>query len=114
MDRHQKKRLNYQKALLTYQRMARLGFLIGVGWDAKSIAEDPIIACTRSNVLRMARKYGLFDSLTLGSLHDSRFSDVFRKAADKRGLSRYDLIRRILTEIAEEPYLLENILDDGA
>jgi hypothetical protein len=35
-----------QKSRWTYQRIARLGFLIGAGWDVRRVADDPIIATT--------------------------------------------------------------------
>ena len=35
------------------------GFLLGLGWDAKRIANDPIIASTPNNVHRQAQRFGL-------------------------------------------------------
>jgi hypothetical protein len=70
-----------------------------------------------NNVHRQAFRFGLSfrDSLTAQSLRENpEFSEVFEKAANRRGLTRDALIRLLLTEIADEPYLLDNILDDGA
>jgi hypothetical protein len=39
------------KAHWTGERIAR-GFFLGLGWDAKRVAEDPIIASTPNNVFR--------------------------------------------------------------
>src|SRR5919197_2630100 len=47
------------KSRWTGERIARLGFLLGLGWDAKRIAEDPIIASTPNNVHRQAQRVGL-------------------------------------------------------
>jgi hypothetical protein len=46
------------KSRWTGERIARLGFLLGLGWDAKRIAEDPIIAYP-NNVHRQAQRFGL-------------------------------------------------------
>ena len=48
-----------QKTHWTGERIARLGFLLGLGWDAKRIAEDPIIASTPNNVHRQVQRFGL-------------------------------------------------------
>jgi len=47
------------KSRWTGERIARLGFLLGLGWDAKRIAEDPIISSTPNNVHRQAQRFGL-------------------------------------------------------
>ena len=44
-----------RKSRWTGERIARLGFLLGLGWDAKRIAEDPIISSTPNNVHRQAQ-----------------------------------------------------------
>ena len=48
-----------RKSRWTGERIARLGFLLGLGWDAKRIAEDPIISSTPNNVHRQAQRFGL-------------------------------------------------------
>ena len=48
-----------RKSRWTGERIARLGFLLGLGWDAKRIAEDPIISSTPNNVHRQAQRLSL-------------------------------------------------------
>jgi hypothetical protein len=48
-----------RKSRWTGERIARLGFLLGLGWDAKRVAEDLIIASTPNNVHRQAQRFGL-------------------------------------------------------
>jgi hypothetical protein len=68
------------------ERIARLGFLVGAGWDAKRIAGDPIIATTPKNVHRNVERFGLAfraaDALAALRLN-SGSSAVFDKAAEK-------------------------------
>src|ERR1700757_3027288 len=105
------------KSRWTLERVARLGFLLGSGWDQKRIASDPIISCSLENVQCQANRYGL-------SLRDMSVSTYMRRlspqhmaafdaASAKRGITRQSLIRRLLIEMAEEPNLIENILDDS-
>ena len=54
-----KTRTEIQKARWTGDRIARLGFLLGLGWDARRIAEDPLINSTPNNVHRQALRFGL-------------------------------------------------------
>jgi hypothetical protein len=37
----------------------------------------------------------------------------FEAAAEKRSLTREAMIKLLLLEVASEPYLIDNILDDG-
>lgn len=100
------------------QRIARLGFLIGLGWDVKRVAGDPIIACLPNNVYKQAQRLGLSFRETasmivsLQSTHDFP-ADRFDKPAIKRGLTREGLVNRLLLEIVNDPILIDNILDDG-
>jgi hypothetical protein len=50
----------------TTKKAARLGYLVGRGWDAKRIARDPTIASTPNNVHRQANRVGL----SLGEARD--------------------------------------------
>lgn len=98
----------------TCRRIARLGFLIGLGWSAKRVAEDSIIATDPNNVHQRAKEFGLSFreaqtlSLDLSPEAHRRFGD----AAERRGLSRDGFACLLLRVIAEHPYLAENILDD--
>lgn len=93
----------------TGERIGRLGFLMGLGWDAKRIADDPIITSTPNNVYRQAQRCGLAFHMADRLPHDA--SVFFEAAAAKRSLTREALIRLLLLEIAGDPNLLDNILD---
>ena len=100
----------------TGERIARLGFLLGLGWDAKRVAEDPIIASTPNNVHRQAQRFGLGFRAAAAALSLQLPPDAtshFEAAATKRGLSHDAMIHKLLLEVAADPNLLDNILDDG-
>ena len=100
----------------TGERIARLGFLLGLGWDAKRVAEDPIIASTPNNVHRQVQRFGLGFRAAAAALSLQLPPDAtshFEAAATKRGLSHDAMIHKLLLEVAADPNLLDNILDDG-
>jgi Ribbon-helix-helix protein, copG family len=104
------------KSRWTGERIARLGFLLGLGWDAKRIAEDPIIASTQNNVHRQAQRFGLAFRAAAAAMSLRLPPDAasrFDRAAEKRGLTREAIIRLLLLEVADDPNLIDNILDDG-
>jgi hypothetical protein len=107
--------MSTEKTRWTTERIARLGFLVGQGFVAKRIADDPLIASTPNNVYRQAQRFGLRfravapPSVKL-SLHAKSYFDA---AAARRGITRDCLIELILSTIRSEPALLDNILDDG-
>ena len=102
------------KARWTGERIARLGFLLGLGWDAKRVAEDPIIASTINNVHRQAQRFGLlFRSVATAWHLPPDATSYFEVAAAKRSLTGDAMIRLLLLEVAADPNLLDNILDDG-
>lgn len=99
----------------TGERIARLGFLIGLGWDAKRIAADPIIASTPNNVVRQAQRFclSLRAAAAATALHLPKNAiEYFEAAAIRRGLPREAMIRQLLIEIASDPCLMDNIMDD--
>jgi hypothetical protein len=105
-----------RKSRWTGERIARLGFLLGLGWDAKRIAEDPIISSTPNNVHRQAQRFGLaFRAAAAGMPLRLPVGTAshFDEAAEKRGLTREGIIRLILLEVAADQNLIDNILDDG-
>ncbi len=105
------------KSRWTGERIARLGFLLGLGWDAKRVAADPIIASTPNNVHRQAQRFGLAFRAAAAALSLHLPPDATRNietAAAKRSLTREAMICILLLEVAGDPNLLENILDDGA
>lgn len=103
------------RARWTGERIARLGFLMGLGWDVVRIAQDPIIASTHNNVHQQAMRYGLaFRAAAAMSWPLPLEAAIpFEAAAAKRGLTREAIIRLLLLEVATDPNLLDNILDDG-
>jgi hypothetical protein len=103
-----------QKSRWTGERIARLGFLLGLGWDAKRIADDPIISSTPNNVHRQAQRFGLaFRAAALSLRLPAEAAGRFDAAAAKRGLTREAMIKLLLLEVASEPHPIDNILDDG-
>jgi hypothetical protein len=104
------------KTTWTTERVARLGFLVGQGFAAKRIADDPLIASTPNNVHRQAQRFGLAfrDSKGAALRLPPDSAARFDEAAAKRGVTRETLIRLLLVTAGAEPNLLDNILDDGA
>ncbi len=98
----------------TPQRFARLGFLMGKGMSAKRIAEHPAISSTPNTVRYQAHKFGLAFCAVLTAPLPKRATSYFETAAAKRGITRDELIKLLLLEIAADSNLLDNILDDGA
>ncbi|HUZ90621.1 MAG TPA: hypothetical protein VMU78_01770 [Methylocella sp.] len=104
------------KSRWTGERIARLGFLLGLGWDAKRIAEDPIIASTPNNVHRQAQRFGLAFRAAAAAMSLRLPADAtsrFEEAAAKRSLTREAMVKLLLLEVASDPHLIDNILDDG-
>jgi hypothetical protein len=104
------------KTIWTAERIARLGFLVGQGFAAKRIADDPLIASTPNNVHRQAQRFGLAfrDALATAVRLPAEAAASYDAAAEKRGVTRETLIKLLVMTAAAEPHLLDNILDDGA
>ena len=105
-----------RKSRWTGERIARLGFLLGMGWDAKRIADDPLISSTPNNVHRQAQRFGLAFRAAAAALALRLPPDAtarFDAAAAKRSLTREAMIRVLLLVVATDPALIDNILDDG-
>ncbi len=105
-----------RKSRWTGERIARLGFLLGMGWDARRIAEDPLISSTPNNVHRQAQRFGLAFRAAAAALALRLPPDAsarFDAAAAKRSLTREAMIRVLLLVVAADPALIDNILDDG-
>ncbi len=100
----------------TGDRIARLGFLVGLGWEARRIAGDPLIGSTANNVHRQAQRFGLAfrEVPATPTKLPPHVGTCFDKAAARRNLTRESLVRLLLIVIAEDAGLLDNILDDGA
>jgi hypothetical protein len=98
----------------SFDRVARLGFLVGQGFDARHIAADPMIASTRNNVHRQVHRFGLAFREAIAMRLPQPALDRLDAAAIKRGLTRGGLIREVLLAAASDAALIDNILDDGA
>lgn len=106
--------MSKHRTIWTSDRIARLGFLVGQGFAAKRIADDPLIASTPNNVHRQAQRFGLaFREATTPLRLTPEAAAHYDVAAEKRGLTREALIRLLVMTAAGEPNLLDNILDDG-
>ena len=103
------------KTRWSIERVARLGFLIGQGWDARRVAGDPLVASTANNVYRQAQRFGLAfrDAPTGFHRLPGDAGCLYDAAAAKRGLTREGLIRVLLITAASDASLIDNILDDG-
>ena len=97
----------------SFQRVARLGFLVGQGFDAKRVARDPMIASTPNNVHRQAQRFGLAFREAAGLRLPHEVCARLNAAAAKRGLSRDGFVRILLVAAGSEDSLIDNILDDG-
>src|ERR1700730_8790795 len=74
----------------TGERIGRLGFLIGLGWDAQRIADDPAIASPPNNVYRQAQRFALgfrAAAAPLSFQFPPAAAGHFEVAALKRGLT---------------------------
>ena len=98
----------------SFQRVARLGFLVGQGFDAKQVAGDPMIASTSNNVHRQAQRFGLAFREAVALKLPGQVAGRLDAAAAKRALSREGLIRSLVIAAASDEALIDNILDDEA
>ena len=96
----------------SFQRVARLGFLVGQGLDAKQVAGDPMIASTSNNVHRQAQRFGLAFREATPLRLPGTVANRLDVAAAKRALSRDGLIRSLVIAAASDDALIDNILDD--
>lgn len=97
----------------SFERVARLGFLVGQGLDARRVADDPMIASTANNVHRQAQRFGLAFREAAGLRLPPEVAARIDAAASKRGLSRDGLVRLLLVAAGSDGSLIDNILDDG-
>jgi hypothetical protein len=89
---------------------------MGLGWGADRIAADPVIASTPNNVHKQAQNFGLAFRAAGAMAWPLPLDAIppFEAAAAKRGLTWEAIIRLLLLEIATDPTLIDNILDDWA
>lgn len=91
----------------TIRRAAWLGFLVGLGWTAKRIADDELIHTTPGNVYRQAMRMGLSLSATSSGhvsidLPASTLA-VIDRAASTAHMQRDAFIKRLLIRAANDP-----------
>ncbi len=92
----------------TKQRVARLGYLVGLGWDAKRIAADPFVQSTPNNIHVQAGRCGL----SLRAARDegikvpAAIAGAYDRHARARGVTREALIVRLLTAAVDRVDLL--------
>ena len=97
----------------TPELIARLGYLCGLGWDGEAIAIS--IGTSPSNIYRQLSIYGISiraKGATAAIELPSAASKFYTIAGKSRGLTRDAMIQKLLLEVADDPFLLDNILDD--
>lgn len=95
-------------------RAARLGFLLGLGWDPHRVADDAVIASTPSAVARQAQRLGLPTEEAAFARMPRQVLARIDAAAAKRRLTREGLTRKLLLAAGGDEGLIDNIIDDGA
>ncbi len=98
----------------TRDRVARLGFLVGLGLDSEEVARDPAVATSPGNVRRQANRFGLALRDAAGRRLPPEIGQRLDEAAARRGLSRERLIRSLVIAAGSDAALIDNILDDDA
>ena len=100
----------------TSTRLVKLGFLIGRGHDAKTIAAHRDIESTSHAVTEEARRHGyVFREDREAGIHVELRAKVLRgleREARRRHLQPHELASALLILLAEDETLLANVLDD--
>lgn len=91
----------------TMERVARLGFLAGLGWDGYQVAIE--LSTSRVNLYRQAKRVGI----SFREAAQVRDGSAISLAARKRNLTPAALIAKMLKEMESYPTLIDNILDDS-
>ncbi|CAM6053274.1 unnamed protein product [Sphagnum tenellum] len=92
------------------ERIARLGFLVGCGWDAARIGADPLIGSTAKNVHRQVQRFGLsFRVADKISIKPKVVEDI-EPIAGELGMSPEALVNRLMMHIIKDN-LVKAILD---
>jgi hypothetical protein len=102
------------KTRWTGERIARLAFLVGIGWDAKRIAADALILSTPNNVHRQAQRFGLSFRVasSVGVGLKREIIAGLKEAAERRKVTPEALANQLLGILVSEN-LLSSVLDDG-
>lgn len=99
-------------------RLARAAFLYGGGIPVEEIAEDLFIQSNPASVRRALKRAGVYVGAEVPpGRHsydlDRRRAAILESAAAKRGVGLGMFVRKVLEILADDPALLENVLDDG-
>ena len=95
------------------ERIAKLGFLVGRGWDSKAIAEalrvspGAVYTCVR----RLGLRFRGGSEVLVVELDPYEIS-ALKSTAAKLNLTHVELAAKILKICAKEPDLVANILDE--
>jgi hypothetical protein len=98
--------MRYRGGAWTNERIARLGFLIGLGWYGDEIAND--LSTSKINVYVQANRLGL----SFRGAAFARKTDPINRAAQRRRITPDQLVERLLALICADQVLIDNILDD--
>lgn len=97
-------------------KKARLAYLLGAGHTFDEIILDAEFAGATSNMALRSEAHRLcLSERHINCVAIPRISSKFREldpAAKRRGITRAMLIERILNELADDPSLVDAVLDD--
>jgi predicted transcriptional regulator len=98
-------------------RLARACMLYGAGYSMDEIARDRFINSTPANVRRALRGAGVYDGSPIPAIRISidiprKQIEKWRSAAQARRVSAEALMSKTAEILADDPVLLDNILDD--
>lgn len=99
-------------------RLTHAAFLYGQGRTLEQIAADLFIQSNERGVRRALKRAGVYVGADLPpGQHsydlDRRRADILESAAAKRGVTLPVFVRKVLEILADDPALLDNVLDDG-
>ena len=100
-------------------RLTRAAFLYGLGKTVEEIAADIFIQSSPTSVRRALQRAGVYvgPQAPPGDYSfelDRRRASVWEVAAARRHTTMPFLVRKVAEIVADDPALLDNILDDGA
>ena len=102
-----------EKSVWTGDRIAKLGYLVGAGLDARRIAAHPKISTTSNNVYRTAQRFGLrFSEVAKSFQIAPAIATVLEAEAAARGYTLDTVLAKLLSTCAAEPHLIWNVIDD--
>src|ERR1700752_4432858 len=99
----------------TNERVALLGFLVGLGWDSCQISKHPSINTTPNNVHRQVQRCGLsFRNACRLNKEDLKVQEniwaFYASAAKDHGVSPESVILGLLIICAKNPTIFDNVM----